>query len=77
MWAGGRQRLTILSVDISFISSSVWGEIGIKYEVLPQHFLFTGGEAIGAVSNLAVASRLVPGSCRICLQIGTCWVSQM
>ncbi len=62
---------------ISFISYSVLGETGILYGALPQHFLLTGGEAIGGVSNLAVATRPVPESCHICLQIGIYWVSQM
>lgn len=62
---------------ISFISYSVLGEIGSLHEAPPQHFLLTGGETIGGVSNSAVATRPVPESCHICLQIGTYWVPQM
>lgn len=44
-------------LHISFTGYSVLGEIGTLCGAPPQHFSLTGGEAIGGVSNLAVAAR--------------------
>lgn len=36
--------------------------IGILHGVLPQHFIFAGGEAFRGVSKMSVSTSFVPGS---------------
>lgn len=36
--------------------------IGILHGVLPQHFIFAGGEAFRGVSKMSVGTSFVPGS---------------
>lgn len=64
-------------LHISFTGYSVVGEIGTLCGAPPQHFSLTGGEAIGGVSNLAVAARPDAGELSYLPPDRTYWAPQM